>query len=65
MGVKPRVDTNRPLSLAQMKREREKKVKADKLSRKLNQEFNEKLKKARKDDREIEQQGARLDQFKL
>ena len=63
--MKPRVDTNRPLSLAQMKREREKKVKADKLSRKLNQEFNEKLKKARKDDREIEQQGARLDQFKL
>ena len=66
MGVKPRVDTNRPLSLAQMKREREKKVKADKQLRKLNMEFNEKLKKSRrKDDREIEQQGARLDQFNM
>ena len=53
--MKPRVDTNRPLSLAQMKREREKKVKADKLSRRLNAEFTEKLNKARrKDDREIE-----------
>ena len=66
MGVKPRVDTNRPLSLAQMKREREKKVKADKLSRRLNAEFTEKLNKARrKDDREIEQLGARLDQFNI
>ena len=49
-----------------MKREREKKVKADKQLRKLNMEFNEKLKKSRrKDDREIEQQGARLDQFNM
>ena len=54
MGVKPRVDTNRPRSLAEVKKDLEKKVKADKLARKLQQDFNEKLKNSRKDDKEIE-----------
>ena len=43
----------------------EKKIRADKLSRKLNTEFNQQIKRARKNEQQLEQQGARLDQFQL
>ena len=65
IGIKPKIDTNRPLTKVQSQKQIHKRIKDEKLARKLQSQFIQKMGKQRKGEDQLEQLGARKDQWKL